>query len=63
MIVVVVVLPSDPVTAISGQGQTSKKDLHLGGQQAAPRHRRRQLRHVGPQAGVRKITSSVRSFR
>ena len=34
-----------------GTGADLKKDLHLGSQQAAPRHRRRQLRHVGPQAG------------
>ena len=32
-------------------GADLKKDLHLAGEGAAPRHRRRQLRHVGPQAG------------
>ena len=48
--VVVVVLPSEPVTAMMGQGQTWKKDLHLGGDDAAPGPGGLQLRHVGPQA-------------
>ena len=34
-----------------GTGADLKKDLHLAGEPAPALHRRRQLRHVGPQAG------------
>ena len=50
MMVVVVVLPSLPVTAIIVAGADLKEHLHLAGEGAALPLRRQQLRHVRPQA-------------
>ena len=64
MMVVVVVLPSEPVTAMMGQGQTSEKGLHLGGDDAAPGHGRPASSGTsGRRPGVRKITSWSRPCR
>ena len=63
MMVVVVVLPSEPVTAIISQGQTSKK-TSISLVRALPRATAAASSGTsGRRPGVRKITSSVRSFR
>ena len=63
MMVVVVVLPSEPVTAIRGQGQTSKK-TSISLVRTLPRATAAAISGTsGRRPGVRKITSSVRSAR
>ncbi len=63
MMVVVVVLPSLPVTAMMGQGQTSKNaSISLVSLLPLPMASVSSGRS-GRIPGVRKITSSVRSFR
>ena len=63
MMVVVVVLPSEPVTAISVQGQTSKK-TYISLVSRLPRSTAAASSGTsGRRPGVRKMTSSVRSFR
>ena len=63
MMVVVVVLPSLPVTAIMGQGHTSKK-ASISLVSRLPRSTAAAMGgRSGRRPGVRKITSSVRSAR
>jgi hypothetical protein len=50
MMVVVVVLPSEPVTATVRQGQTVKESLHFGGQNTAALLRGQEFRGVWMQA-------------
>ena len=56
---VVVVLPSLPVTPMIVHGQTSKKDLHFRRHDAAARFRLEQRRNVRPHA--RRAENDVRA--
>ena len=63
MIVVVVVFPSEPVTAMIGQGHTAKK-ASISEVSTAPRSFASASCGVkGCRPGVRKITSSLKSSR